>query len=238
MLYKQPVLLVLIFLMQGCMGADEMNDVYLVARVHDFEITGDGSDESWNSAEWIELTQRASPEDLLTTKAKISYSQTGIYFLFHCEDRTLSATMEEDFMDLWKEDVVEVFLWPDESDSVYFEYELSPLNYELAILVSNNEGDLVRWQPFHYEKDRQTRRATAVQGGEKKSGETVDSWTAEFFIPYKLLRPLKNVPPEPGTTWRANVYRVDYDEERIGWSWQLTESSYHEYEKFGTLSFE
>lgn len=235
---KPLTLLVLVVLMQGCIGAGDGHEEYAVARVQDFEITGDGSDESWDRAEWIELTQRAAPEELLTTKAKMLYSQTGIYVLFHCEDRVLSATMEGDFMDLWEEDVVEVFLWPDESDPVYFEYELSPLNYELAILVSNDDGDLVRWQPFHYEEDRQTRRATAVQGGEKKSGRAVDSWTAEFFIPYKLLRPLENVPPEPGTTWRANLYRVDYDDEKIGWSWQLTESSYHEYEKFGTLSFE
>lgn len=232
------VLIALTALMQSSMKVDNSNDTYTVAYVDDFEVTGEGDDEAWDEAEWLQLTQRASSDDALTTKAKALYSESGLYFLFYCEDRTLSATMDEDFMDLWKEDVVEVFLWPDEADPVYFEYELSPLNYELAILVSNEEGDLVRWQPFHYEEDRQTRRATTVQGGEKKSGGSVESWTAEFFIPYKLLRPLKNVPPESGTTWRANFYRVDYDEEQIGWSWQLTESSYHEYERFGTLSFE
>lgn len=139
-------------------------------------------------------------------------SESGIYFLFYCEDKKLTATMNTDFMDLWEEDVVEVFLMPDEDSPVYFEYEISSLNYELPILISNDNGDLVRWKPFHYDADRKTMHATSVLGGEKKSNSVVKSWSAEFFIPYKLLRPLNNIHPQPGTEWRANLYRIDYDE--------------------------
>ena len=49
--------------------------------------------------------------------------------------------MTADNLDIYNEDVVEVFLWTDESTPLYFEYELSPLNYELPIIVPNNEGD-------------------------------------------------------------------------------------------------
>lgn len=150
--------------------------------------------------------------------------------------------MNSDFMDLWKEDVVEVFLWTDESSPVYFEYEISPLNYELPILISNitsnQKEDLVRWQPFHYDPDRKTRHATDVQGGEKKSNAIISGWSAEVFIPYKLLRPLNNISPKAGTKWRTNLYRMDYDNKRASWSWQLTSKSFHEYEKFGILLFD
>jgi hypothetical protein len=204
----------------------------------DFEITGDGSAGNWTKAEWLILPQRAMAEGPLTTKVKVLYSETGIYFLFDCQDTKLTSAMNSDFLDLWKEDVVEVFLWTDESSPVYFEYEISPLNYELPILISNEKGDLVRWQPFHYDPDRKTRHATTVKGGEKKSNAKVSGWMAEFFIPYKLLRPLDNISPKPGTKWRTNLYRVDYDNKRASWSWQLTTKSYHEYEKFGILLFE
>lgn len=204
----------------------------------DFEITGTGSAENWAKKEWIIIPQRAVAGEPLTTKVKVLYSETGIYFLFDCQDKKLTANMNSDFLDLWKEDVVEVFLWTDESIPFYFEYEISPLNYELPLLISNDKGVLLRWQPFHYDPDRQTRHATDVQGGEKKSNATVTGWTAEFFIPYKLLSPLKNVPPKPGTKWRTNIYRVDYDSKRASWSWQLTSKSYHDYEKFGILLFE
>jgi hypothetical protein len=129
--------------------------IYRVAKTVDFEITGDGSSENWERARWLKLVQLrpAKNDGILSTKAKALYSQTGIYFLFHCEDRMLTATMDANFMDLWKEDVVEVFLWPDEAVRAYFEYELSPLNYELAILVSNIDGELHRRQPFHHETD-------------------------------------------------------------------------------------
>jgi hypothetical protein len=59
------------------------------------------------------------------------------------------------------------------------------------------------------------------------------------FEPYDLLRPLQNVPPKSGTTWRANVYRVDYDERpSTSRDWARVGRSFHEFEKFGTLVFE
>ncbi|NLH16473.1 MAG: hypothetical protein GX455_07840, partial [Phycisphaerae bacterium] len=45
--------------------------------------------------------------------------------------------------------------------------------------------------------------------------------------------------PKPGTRWRANFYRVDYDDNKsIGWDWARVGPSFHEYDKFGTLVFE
>jgi hypothetical protein len=150
--------------------------------------------------------------------------------------------MNSNFMDLWTEDVVEVFLWTEESAPVYCEYEMSPLNFELPILVSNftsnQREDIVRWQPFHYDRDRQTHHATDIQGGEKRSNAIITGWTAEFFIPYKLLRPLNNIIPKSGTKWRINLYRMDYDNKRTSWSWQLTGRSFHDYKRFGNLLFE
>lgn len=209
-----------------------------VGKSPDFKITGDGTAKNWAMAEWMVISQRLSSGEPLTTKVKVLYSETGIYFLFNCQDKKLTATMNADFMDLWKEDVVEIFLLTDEQNPVYFEYEISPLNYELPILISNEQGDLVRWMPFHYDEDRKTRHATAVQGGEKRSNAAITGWIAEFFIPYKLLRPLNNSLPKPGTRWRANFYRVDYDSGSSNWSWQLTSKTFHDFEKFGFLVFE
>lgn len=213
--------------------------LYNVEFTDDFIVTGEGNATNWQKASWMHLIQstRHNADVSRTTKVKILYSQTGIYFLFYCQDEKLTATMDSDFMDLWKEDVVEVFLLPDENQPAYFEYELSPLNYELAIIVSNIEGELYRWKPFHYESDRKPRHATAVRGGKKESFGDISAYTAEFFIPYRLLRPLNNISPKPGTRWRANFYRIDYDKERVQWSWQPTEKTNHEYKKFGTLYF-
>jgi hypothetical protein len=147
--------------------------------------------------------------------------------------------MQEDFLNLWTEDVFEVFLWTDQRLPVYFEYEISPLGYELPILIPNFENKFLGWRPWHYGGDRKTRKATSIVGGPKQSGAGISGWKAEVFIPYELLRPLQNVPPQAGSHWRANFYRVDYDNgQSTSWDWSRVGPSFHEYQNFGTVIFD
>ena len=224
----------------SCLGADApARKTLKVGRTDDFEITGDGSAASWKKATWEPLVPRGTKlrEDI--TQVKVLYSPKGLYCLMQGTDRKVTSTMQEDFADLWKEDVFEVFLWPDEKTRLYFEYEISPLGYELPILVPNFNGKFLGWRPWHYEADRKIKKATTVQRGSKSSGSNVSGWTAEFFIPYALLTPLQNVPPQPGARWRANFYRMDYDDgQTASWDWSRVGPSFHEIENFGVLVFE
>jgi hypothetical protein len=217
----------------------------LVKKTTDFKVDGQGTAENWKNTDWIDITLQESVDDVpiaLKTRAKTLYSETGIYFLFLSEDQKLTATIEEDFGSLFREDVVEVFLWPDPSVPIYFEYELSPLNYELAFLVPNINGKFQGWRPSRYEGRIKTQHATSVQGGEKKSNAQIKSWTAEVYIPYVLLNPIVQAAPKSGSKWRANLYRIDYDKGYTSWTWQKTtpklRGSLHEFNKFGTLIFE
>lgn len=212
--------------------------VTTVLSTVDFEVTGRGEAKSWQKAEWVVLNRRGAKGHNYSTKVKMLYSEKGMYFLFACEDRELSATITKDFEDLWEEDVVEFFLWPDEKRSLYFEYELSPLGKELPLFIPNLNGDHWGWIPWHYEGERRTRKAISILEGKQESGAKCKGWQAEIFVPYTLLSPLQNVPPKPGTKWRANFYRVDYDNKlATGWDWARVGPSYHEYQKFGTLIF-
>lgn len=207
----------------------------LVRSSGDFEIDGKGSNPAWSEAEWLTLP-RIKGTSSYATKAKLLYSETGIYALYQCEDKRINATMQEDFANLWREDVVEIFFWPDETFPIYLEYEISPLNYELVILVPNLNGQANGWTPWNYKGQKKTRKATHIM--KDAQGQTV-GWTAEFFIPYALMRPLQNVPPKKGTQWRANIYRIDYDEaESTYWSWQPVNMNFHEFQKYGTLVFD
>jgi len=211
---------------------------YQVKATSDFEVTGAGDNPAWQSIEWTALQRRRPEANAYDTRFKMLYSSTGLYFLMDATDRKLTATMTEDFVDLWNEDVFEVFLWTDERYPVYFEYEISPFNHELPILIPNFGGQFLGWRPWHYERDRVTRKATSIIGGPKESGAAIQGWRAEFFFPYALLRPLQNVPPKPGTHWRANFYRMDYDDgKRTQWAWAPVGESFHEFEKFGDLEF-
>ncbi len=210
-----------------------------VQRTEDFEVTGDGSAPVWTKATWEPLHRRGAGLLPYDTQVKVLYSKKGLYVLAESTDKKLTATIKEDFQNLWLEDVFEVFLWPDERDTVYFEYEISPLNTELPIIVPNLEGKFLGWRPWHYEGGRKIRKATSAVGGEVKPGAEVSGWKAEFFIPYDLLSPLRNVPPKAGTRWRANFYRMDYDDKKTtSWDWARVGPGFHEFQKFGTLVFE
>ncbi len=211
----------------------------LVRRTADFEVTGDGAACEWAGADWLPLT-RVGGSSAYLSRAKMLYSDTGLYFLFDCEDRRLTCTMRQDGEDIYREDVVEVFLWPDPRQVLYFEYEVSPLGVELPLLVPNQGGIFMGWRPWHYEGPRQVRRATAVRGGPRASMAAVEGWSAEFFIPFALLRGLGGVPPAPGLRWQGNLYRIDYDASpATHWAWSpASGANFHHCRGFGTLRFE
>lgn len=210
------------------------NGSVLVKQTANFDISGKGDAPEWSSADWIPLLKRRGKVDY-DTRAKLLYSDTGIYGLFSCQDKKITATFKEDFADLWTEDVIEIFFWPDESMPIYFEYELSPLNYELPILVPNMDGDFLGWRPWHYDGPRKTRHATHIN---RDSNGNATGWLGEFFIPYALLKPLMNVPPKSGSAWRMNMYRVDHDQGNSAWSWKPVQTNFHDYERFGVMKFE
>lgn len=210
-----------------------------VVRCEDFDVTADGIAAEWSRAVEVPLNRRGSGKLEYSAAFRMMYSGTGVYVLFTGSDQRLSASMTEDFADLWTEDVFECFFWPDERHPVYFEYEISPLGYELPILVPKLDGQFLGWRPWHYEGARKIRKDVIITGGPQQSGAAITGWQAEVFIPYELLRPLTNIAPEKGTRWRANFYRMDYDHDQTtAWDWARVGPSFHEIEKFGTLIFD
>jgi hypothetical protein len=209
-----------------------------VKPVDDFELDGTGNASAWNAAEWLPLLP-IKGIGTYQSRAKIVYSKLGIYCLFDCVDQLLTCTDLKDNDNLYNEDVVEAFFWPEESQHLYLEYELSPLGMELPLIIPNNGGEFFGWTPWHYTGDRRVRRATAIRGGEKSAGATVAGWSAEFFIPFALMPGFRNVPPKPGTIWRANFYRIDYDRnEQTLFAWSVgVQNTFHDFKQFGTLKF-
>lgn len=198
-----------------------------INKSNNFSITGKGDAPEWNKAEWVALTNRGGKKSY-ETKMKMLYSDSGVYCLFHNTDEKITSTMSQDFSDLWKEDVVEIFFWTDEKFPIYFEYELSPRNFELPIIVPNLNGKFLGWLPWHYTGSRVIQHKTDIQP---------NAWIAEFYIPFKVLAPLTNVPATKGMTWRCNMYRLDHDDGVSRWTWQPVRTNFHDYDKFGTIKF-
>lgn len=151
---------------------------HIVKKTGDFELNGDGSAEEWNQTQWIDITQRNLTDNTpeMETKMKLLYSETGLYVLFQNEDNLVTTPFTKDYENLWLGDVVEVFLWTNQSAPDYFEYEVTPLNYELPLIVSNKDGELLSWIPFEdtYREGRKVRHKTSVTGGEKENGAAIE----------------------------------------------------------------
>lgn len=210
----------------------------VLQRTSDFSLDGKGSALNWSSAPWSSLSAIEHAESL-ATKVKALWSASGLYFLVDCEDRRLTCTFREDGADLFREDVVEVFLQPDPSLPVYFEYEISPLGHELPLLVCNSGATFHGWRPWKQAGTRDTRRAVSIRGGRKEPGASCEGWTVEFFIPFALLAGLPGSLPLPGGTWKGNIYRIDYDQPQAA-HYALepaTGCHFHALNAFGTFLF-
>jgi hypothetical protein len=211
----------------------------LIKPTSDFEINGKGDAAAWATCDWASLTPFGGSATF-ATRIKALYSAKGIYFLFDCEDRKLTSTILEDGGALFNEDVVELFLQPDESQRLYLEYEVSPLDKQLLLLVPNDGRHFFGWVPQpHLEAERLPRHATSIRGGTREPHATVTGWSAEIFVPYLLMIGLGNVPPKKDTVWRGNFYRIDYDEKpRTYFAWcRDTGRIFHDFKHFGWLRF-
>ncbi len=233
-------LLLLLFSCNTIFGQEFANgpDPLPVKRCTDFSITGKGDNPEWQKTNWVSLHQIDKGKQY-ETKCKILYSPKGIYVLFNGEDEKITSTFENDFDNLFNADVFEVFFHPDPSMPLYFEYEISPLNKELVLLIPNLKSGAYGWTPWHYAGERKVKKNVQIEGGQMQAGAAIRSWSAELFFPYALLSPLSNIPPKSGTVWNSNFCRLDYDSgSMIKWSWSPVERSFHEFKKFRSIRFE
>ena len=76
----------------------------MVRFTADFEVTGKGDGAAWQKVDWVPLHRRLPETHSYDARFKMLYSATGLYFLMDGTDRTLTATMSDDFVDLWKEE--------------------------------------------------------------------------------------------------------------------------------------
>src|SRR5665811_1836396 len=97
---KKIVLLIILcgyFCMHnGILAAPNDSSVIKIKKCPDFVVSGNGNSIYWLSTQWINITRQPPAFNTYWTKAKVLYSETGIYFLFDCEDKKLTSTLDSD----------------------------------------------------------------------------------------------------------------------------------------------
>ena len=213
--------------------------VLRVPRTDDFEVNGRGDAPAWEKARWEPLHARSADGRGHQTRVKVLYSATGLYVLMDAADRAITATMKEDFLDLWKEDVFEFFLWPDERYPVYFEYEISPLGFELPILIPNFDGKFLGWRPGTTKGPEKPARPPRSPAGRSSRAPRCPAG-----------RPRSSSPTTCSTRWRMSPQSPEPGGGPISIAWIMTSAAARagtgrgsapastSSSKFGTLVFE
>ena len=112
------------------------------------------------------------------------------------------------------------------------------MGYELPILGPNVDHKFLGWRPWHVRGDRKIQKRVCVSGGEPKSGATISGWTAEVYVPYKLLEPLANVPPKPDRMASELLSCRLRQRQDDGMGLDPCGTELSRIEKFGTLVFD
>ena len=162
-----------------------------------------------------------------STRLRTAYDNDGLSVSFESEDTRLSASIQEDWVDLGSEDVVFVDVWSPASGR-HLRVQASPLGHRSARWISA-DGEPEASAPDGADA---IRVETRVFGAEsfgvpgKPNQENVEAAATSIFIPFALLETSK---PAPGDRWRMNFTRIDYDSGRPAiWSWR---------EEFGEVEF-
>jgi len=146
-------------------------------------LDGEDSDEAWKNVPEITLSYlkgvgSGTPEN--KTCLKIVYDENNLYMLADCpfKDRSkLKAAMTVFDSDLWDEEDIEIFLYPEADPRKYCQFIVNPLGTrtDLAAIFDQVEDRICRkfkdWNPEW--------KAVA------KIGE--NSWKAELCIPWKSI---------------------------------------------------
>jgi carbonic anhydrase/acetyltransferase-like protein (isoleucine patch superfamily)/bifunctional DNA-binding transcriptional regulator/antitoxin component of YhaV-PrlF toxin-antitoxin module len=205
-------------------------------------ITVDGS---LDDAGWVGVPRlsslvhsNGSGSPAQATELRACWDDRHLYVSFACKDTEIWANFENRDDPLYEEEVVELFLCPTGDLRHYFELEVSPANVLFDAKVFNPEGDRAIMLVDREWNGSGIRSAVRVSGTLNDRSSPDIGWIVEIAVPFADLG--LPGPPEPGTVWRANFYRIERGEvtEFTAWSPTYKEpADFHVPSCFGELVF-
>jgi hypothetical protein len=170
---------------------------------------------------------RDGREPRLSTSVRVGLREGVLLVRFDARDAGVVATLTERDAPLWREDVVEVFLSPEDPSRVYYEFEVNPLGalFDARVVSPDLSRATMKVEP-----------AWTCPGFSARVRRGPATWSALLRIPLSPMTPA----PIP-SLWRANFYRVDRGklDEYSAWSPTFTDPpDFHVPSRFGSLSFQ
>jgi hypothetical protein len=205
----------------------------LVVRRREFSI-----EDPWNVPGAVDLFPLVRATDGLPPRSAtfiaLYRDDDHLHALFIGDDDHVVATHLEHDAPLYEEDVVEVFIAPDDP-RVYFELEVNPLGTTFDARIESPDG--VR-STMKTELGWNCDGLFAAVLRDVDRGRSSATFATLLRIPFASL----GRTPASGDVWRANFFRIDrhpQGDEFTAWQPTLkTPADFHVAAAFGTLIFE
>ncbi len=172
------------------------------------------------------------------TEVRMAYDAEWLYIRYDCEDDRTVCQMKEDELDLWDEDVVELFVDAGNDQRDYLEFEWNPLGYKVDLLIVWPERGAYR---AYREWDAKGMIYRVEWHDVLIGGEMVPGWSCDVKIPLHLFEDMAHM-PVAGDAWRGNVYRIkratQNGDQYQAWSAVPgKEAAFHQPKRFGWFRF-
>jgi hypothetical protein len=251
-----------LLLFAAALGAQSFPE-YRAGRTLD-AITVDGRlDEfTWQALPRLGQFHNIRGSEVPLTQSAIAWDERNMYAVFVCVDRDPWSDMMQRDAHLWEQEVVEVFLDPDNDGKDYPELEVSPHNVVVDLLIpapgAVSADIAAKWD---------------IAGLQTAVAKHATGWTVEMAIPWASLNEagVKGA-PKPGDRWRVGMYRIERPDGLAGYkksedlkaraekatgaekeklmkqaaeamsksqflAWAPTQKSFHEPDKFGWVEW-
>lgn len=174
-------------------------------------------DSAWQSAVWshdfrdIEGPDH-QPDPPFRTRMAMRWDATYLYVAADMEEPHLWASITDSLRPMWHDKDFEVFVDPDGDNHHYFELEINAFNKTNEVHFPRPYGD--EFEP----EDRLAWMdglisANRFEGTLNDRRDRDERWTMEIALPWSGFARYgtDGGPPRPGTTWRMNFSRVNWD---------------------------
>ncbi len=209
-------------------------------------LDGKLSEYAWDDAIPMSFVNVANGKPLNETglhgTAKMLWDESALYLGVFVKDQDVVGGFDKDAKDpqLWTKDTVELMIDPDGNgdNKDYYEIQVNPQGLVFdSYFEDYNKPRTEPNGPFgHQEWSAKLESAVTVRGTLDNSKDKDEGYVVEIKIPWTSFDKAKKVPPEPGSSWRMNVYAMQ-NNEGVAWSPILGQGNFHKASRFGKVTF-
>ena len=169
------------------------------------KIDGDLSDPAWQKApvisEFYQLEPTEGAPASERTEVRILYDENHLYFAvkaFDSDPSAINASIKARDGQLGKDDLIRIYLDPQQSRRDGYAFEINPLGARADFLIQNNSSFLVEWDTIWHAHSR----------------IVADGWVTEVAIPFRSISY-----DAARADWGFDFFRlIRRKSERIRWS--------------------